>query len=87
MEHKNLALVSNDQDSQDGLQLSDRDIQSINNGLLSYSRKWNKEFTKLNHAGNELVESSNLLNAQTADFNRYIGIMYSRLEELIERLS
>lgn len=86
MEHKNLALVSNNQDSPDGNNLSDRDIESINNSLLSYSRKWNKEFTKLNRAGDSLVKNANLLNAQTSDFNRFIGIMYNQLTEMIGHL-
>lgn len=86
MEHKNLALVGNNQDSPDGLNLSDRDIESVNNSLLSYSRKWNKEFTKLNHAGDALVKNANLLNAQTSDFNRFIGIMYHQLEDVIDFL-
>lgn len=86
MEHKNLALVSNNQDSPDGNNLSDDDICSINNSLLSYSRKWNKEFTKLNRAGDSLVKNANLLNAQTSDFNRFIGIMYNQLTEMIGHL-
>lgn len=86
MQTKNLALVSNKQDSPDGMELSDNDICSINNSLLSYSRKWNKEFTNLNRAGDELVKNANLLNAQTADFNRYIGMMYNQLNEMIAHL-
>lgn len=86
MDKKPVVLVNTQQDSLDGENLSDRDIESINTSLLGYSRKWNKEFLNLNKAGTELVEHANVLNAQTSDFNRYISIMYSNLTSMINHI-
>ena len=83
MDKKPVVLVGNKQDSLDGENLSDRDIESINTSLLGYSRKWNLQFKRLNDAGTELVNHANILNAQTSDFNRYISIMYSNLQSMI----
>lgn len=87
MTNKNLPLVGIRQDTVDGVNLSDNDICSINNSLLGYSRKWNREFVSMNREGDNLVNSANLLNAQTGDFNRYIGIMYNQLQEIVSYLT
>lgn len=81
MEKKSLALVSNKNE-----EWTDENIESVNNGLLSYSRKWNKEFINLNRAGNKLVSEANTLNAQTANFNNYISHMYADLTGIINSL-
>lgn len=81
MEKKPLALVSNENE-----EWTDENIESVNNGLLSYSRKWNKEFINLNRTGNELVKDANSLNAQTANFNNYISHMYADLVGIINAI-
>ena len=81
MEKKPLALVSNKNE-----EWTDANIESVNNGLLSYSRKWNREFIQLNRAGDALVKNSNTLNAQTANFNNYISHMYAALTGIIDSI-
>lgn len=81
MEKRSLALVSNKNE-----EWTDENIESVNNGLLSYSRKWNKEFINLNHEGNNLVKNANSLNAQTANFNTFISHMYSDLQGIINAI-
>lgn len=81
MEKKPLALVSNKNE-----EWTDENIESVNNGLLAYSRKWNKEFINLSHQGNELLKNANTLNAQTANFNIFISHMYDDLQGIINAL-
>lgn len=86
MDKKPVVLVNTKQDSLDGENLSDRDIESINTSLLGYSRKWNLQFKRLNDAGTSLVNHANILNAQTSDFNRYIGLMHENLQSMINSI-
>lgn len=78
-DHKNILLIP-DYAEKD----TDDNYRTVNASLLQYSRKWNREFALMNKAGNEMVESANRLNAQTANFNNSLYSMYADLDGLIE---
>ena len=77
-DHKNIVLIPDD-----ATPGTEKNYVTVNNSLLQYSNKWNKQYAKMNRAGDELVKAANGLNAQTAGFNTSLYSMHADLEGII----
>jgi hypothetical protein len=77
-DHKNLCLIP-----EDAVPGTPENYQAVNASLLMYSGKWNREFTLLNQQADDLVKSSNALNAQTANFNNNLYQISADLDAII----